>query len=103
MFINNLNHIFLNLGPLEIRYYGLFYVIGFLFGLWWLKRFATKLDKEEVYDLILYLMLGGVGGGRLGYILFYQAPYYLSNPLKIFAVWEGGMSIHGGFIGAVIA
>ncbi len=103
MFTHTIDPIFIHLGPLEIRYYGLFYVIGFLFALWWLKKFAHKLSQDNVYDLLLYLIIGGVGGGRAGYILFYNPLYYLSNPLKVFAVWEGGMSIHGGLIGAIIA
>ena len=103
MFTHTLDPVLIHLGPFDIRYYGIFYVIGFLFALWWLKKFAHKLTKDDSYDLLLYLMIGGVGGGRLGYIIFYNLPYYLSNPLKILAVWEGGMSIHGGLIGAIIA
>jgi len=103
MFTHNINPILFNLGPLEIRWYGLFYVIGFLFAIFWFKKFADKLNEEEVYDLIFHIIIGGILGSRLGYIIFYNLSYYFSNPLKVFAVWEGGMSFHGGAIGALIA
>ena len=103
MFNHTINPFILNLGALKIKYYGLFYVIAFLFGIWWFRKYANKFDKDEVYDLFLYLIIGGVGGGRLGYVIFYNLSYYISNPLKILAVNEGGMSIHGGLIGASIA
>lgn len=101
MFTYNINPVLLDLGPLEIRWYGLFYVIGFAFGIWYLRKYS-KLTKEQVYDFFTYLILGSIIGARLFYMIVYNYSFYLSNPLKIFAVWEGGMSFHGGLLGAII-
>nr|MDK2850253.1 phosphatidylglycerol---prolipoprotein diacylglyceryl transferase [Candidatus Cloacimonadota bacterium] len=92
---------------LHIRWYGLFYVLSFIFA-YFLYRPLMKYKKIElerdVYEsLIFYLMLGVIVGGRLGYVLFYNLRYYLSNPFAIFAVWEGGMSFHGGALGVIVA
>ncbi|RMF06897.1 prolipoprotein diacylglyceryl transferase [Candidatus Woesearchaeota archaeon] len=106
MFVHNIDPVMLSIGPFHIRYYGLVYAIGFLAGMLYLKKLSQKgeisITQEQVYDLIFWLIIGGVGGGRLGHVLLYEPKYYLSNPLKIFAVWEGGMSIHGGLIGATL-
>lgn len=96
-----------HIGPLAVRWYGLSYVAGILVG-WWLMRWrATKPNSgwtaSDVGDLIFYLALGGVLGGRLGYTLFYNFSTYLHDPLAIFKVWQGGMSFHGGLIGLFIA
>ncbi len=92
---------------LHIRWYGLFYVLSFIAAYFLykplLKRRDISLNREEYESVIFYVMLGVILGGRLGYILFYNFLYYLSNPLAIFAVWEGGMSFHGGALGVVIA
>ena len=105
MWIHNLNPVLLDLGPLEIRYYGLVYVLGFLFALWWLTRYRDKIGftKDQVYDLVFYLIVGGVVGARLFHILFWEPSYYLANPLKILFFWEGGMAFHGGIAGGLIA
>jgi phosphatidylglycerol:prolipoprotein diacylglycerol transferase len=100
MFVHNLNPVLLDLGVLQIRYYGLFYVIGFLFSIWWMIRFS-KLKKQVVYDLFFYLILGLVIGARLFHVIGH-APYYLSNLFEIAAVWHGGMSFHGGLAGVVV-
>ena len=95
-------------GPLAIRWYGLMYLIGF--GLLWLGgRYAIKtrahsrITVQHFDDLLFYGILGVILGGRLGYVLFYKFGDYLAEPWKIFYVWEGGMSFHGGFLGVVIA
>jgi phosphatidylglycerol:prolipoprotein diacylglycerol transferase len=95
-------------GPLAIRWYGLMYLIGF--GLLWLVgRHAIKtrphaqMTATQLDDLFFYGILGVILGGRLGYVLFYKVGDYLAEPWKIFYVWEGGMSFHGGFIGVVAA
>ncbi|MBP9036957.1 MAG: prolipoprotein diacylglyceryl transferase [Candidatus Cloacimonetes bacterium] len=92
---------------LHIRWYGLFYVLSFIlaFILYkpFLKKRNIKLTKEQYESIIFYMMLGVILGGRLGYILFYNLRYYLSHPIMIFAVWEGGMSFHGGALGVIIA
>ena len=98
----------LQLGPLAVHWYGLMYLIGFGFFLWLGKRRIHTLnrpgwDTRMLDDLLFYGVLGVVLGGRLGEVLFYQPGYYLANPLQIFAVWQGGMSFHGGFLGVLVA
>ena len=92
---------------LHIRWYGFFYVLSFIlaFILYkpFLKKRNIKLTKEEYESIIFYQMLGVILGGRLGYVLFYNLSYYISHPLLIFAVWEGGMCFHGGALGVIIA
>ncbi|MEN6444516.1 MAG: prolipoprotein diacylglyceryl transferase [Candidatus Cloacimonas sp.] len=92
---------------LHIRWYGLFYVLSFIltFVLYkpFLKLRNIKLSKEHYESIIFYLMLGVILGGRIGYILFYNLPYYIAHPMMVFAVWEGGMSFHGGALGVIIA
>jgi phosphatidylglycerol:prolipoprotein diacylglycerol transferase len=102
MFVHNLNPVFLDLGFLQIRYYGIFYIIGFLFSIWWVGRFS-KLDKKTVYDLFFWLIIGLIIGARLAMLFIWEPAYYFANPLKLLAVWEGGMSFHGGLIGTLIA
>ena len=105
MWVHNLNPTLLELGPLEIRFYGLVYVVGFLFA-WWLMfryRDSLGLSKKEVEDLIFYIILGILIGSRLFHVFFWEPGYYLSNPLRIFFVWEGGMAFHGGLIGVLAA
>jgi len=99
--------VFLRLGPLEFRWYGLMYIIGFLSAYCIIKsqvkRRGISLSSDAVADIVFFIAVGIVLGGRIGYILFYNLSWYLANPLKVFAVWEGGMSFHGGFLGAIIA
>ncbi len=99
--------VFLRLGPLQFRWYGLMYVIGFVVSYFIMRNEARhrqlELDNEAVADLIFCLALGVVAGGRLGYVLFYDLGAYLNSPLKIFAIWQGGMSFHGGLLGVVVA
>ena len=106
MFINNLNPTLLKLGPLELRYYGLVYVLGFIATFFYLnylvKNKKIKLSQDQLSDLLFYLILGVIFGGRIFYILFYNLKYYLNNPFEIFAVWHGGMSFHGALIGLMI-
>lgn len=102
-----INPVFFELGPLQFRWYGLMYLIG-LTGAYFLikSRAATKglpLSKDQIYDMVVWAALGVFIGGRLGYTLFYNLPYYLQHPTKIIAVWEGGMSFHGGLLGTIIA
>jgi phosphatidylglycerol---prolipoprotein diacylglyceryl transferase len=80
------------------------YVFGFIGGYFLVRWLARKkkvdLPKDVLQELISYLVVGVIVGGRLGYVLFYNLPFYLANPLEIFAVWRGGMSFHGGLMGA---
>ena len=91
-----------------IRYYGLAYVLGFLSGLWLLSRYYKKglspFDANQRTDLFFALMVGVLLGGRLGYLLFYEAPSTLiRDPLILIQVWKGGMASHGGFVGVLLA
>lgn len=100
----------IKIGPLKIRWYGLMYVLGFLssYLLIGRQRRARRLGLQggRLQDLMFFLAVGLIIGARLGYVLFYQFPnysLYLRNPLEIIAIWHGGMSFHGGLIGAVIS
>lgn len=104
----HINPIALQLGPLAIHWYGLMYMAGFLTFLWLgRKRIVTlnytQITNKTLDDLLFYGVLGVILGGRMGEVLFYNPAYYLSHPLKILAVWEGGMSFHGGFLGVLVA
>lgn len=97
----------LRLGPLAVRWYGLMYLLAFAIGWWILARRArapeAALSRPQVDDLMFYLILGVVLGGRVGFALFYGAEYWLADPLWLLRVWEGGMSFHGGALGALAA
>jgi phosphatidylglycerol:prolipoprotein diacylglycerol transferase len=99
--------VFLRIGPLEFRWYGLMYIIGFVAAYFVIlagaRRSKLRLSKDDAADLVFTSALGVVLGGRIGYILFYNFSYYLTHPLKMLAVWEGGMSFHGGLAGALLA
>ncbi len=102
------NPIAVKIGPLAVHWYGLMYMAGFLtFMLLGRRRIANMspplLDYKGLDDLLFYGVLGVIMGGRLGEVLFYNPGYYLANPTKILAVWEGGMSFHGGFLGVLVA
>lgn len=108
MYVHNIDPVLLNLGPVQIRYYGLVYVIGFLLALFVLIKAAEKkqikrLNKELAYDYIFWLMISSIVGGRLFFELIYNFMSFMKNPLQFFYIWQGGMSFHGGVIGAIIA
>lgn len=96
-----------SIGPFAIRWYALAYVCGLLIGWrycrWLAARAPTKIEAGAIDDYLLWATLGVVLGGRLGYVVFYNPGHYLSNPLEILYVWQGGMSFHGGLIGVVVA
>ncbi|KAB2898548.1 MAG: prolipoprotein diacylglyceryl transferase [Dokdonella sp.] len=97
----------LSLGPLQVHWYGLMYLLGFA-GAWWLgsRRLAAgrlPVTREAFADLAFYVMLGVILGGRVGYVLFYNLREYLAHPLDILRVWDGGMSFHGGLLGVLLA
>lgn len=106
-----LNHaidpVLLHVGPLEVRYYGLIYALGFVMGYFMLLHLAKKrkirISKDDASDLILWLLIGVVAGARLFYVLFYNLPYFWQNPFEIFFIWQGGLSFHGGLAGAIVA
>ncbi|MDR2550617.1 MAG: prolipoprotein diacylglyceryl transferase [Desulfobulbus sp.] len=99
--------VLLSVGPIQLRWYGLMYVIGFaaayLLVMYQAKLFHWQQMRDRLDDLHLFLILGVVLGGRLGYVLFYNPAYYLAHPLDIPAIWSGGMSFHGGCMGALLA
>ena len=105
MNLSQIDPIIFSIGPLAVRWYGMMYLLGFVggyFAMCHVARFRNfGISKEQISDLLFYGVLGVVFGGRLGYTLFYNADYYLANPLQIFYVWEGGMSFHGGMLGVV--
>lgn len=99
--------VIVHLGPLGVHWYGLMYLVGFAAG-WWLgrvraRRTGSGWSEGQVDDLVFYVGLGVVLGGRVGYTLFYNLPAFLEHPLEIFQVWKGGMSFHGGLIGVLVA
>jgi len=110
MYTHNLDPIFIDLGLIVIRWYSLAYIFGIVIG-WWLgiklinhilKNTNLKFNIKEFDDLITYLIISIIIGGRLGYIIFYNFEYYFVNPFDSFKVWEGGMSFHGALFGIIV-
>ena len=105
MFINNFDPVAFQIMSFEIRWYSLAYIFGIVIG--WLlckKIFIQKSDIIEKFDdFLTYLIIGIIIGGRLGYVIFYNFDYYISNIFDIFKVWQGGMSFHGGLLGIIVA
>ena len=105
--------VLLSLGPLEIHWYGIAYIVGIILAWVYTKRLAAKahlwprnespMTAVQVDDFIFWATLGIILGGRIGYILFYNFDAYLADPMQIFAVWNGGMAFHGGFLGVTLA
>ncbi len=97
----------ISLGPIQVHWYGLMYLIGFLggyaLGVYRANRPGSGWRREEVADLLFYIAIGTIIGGRLGYALFYNAAHYVRDPLEILSIWTGGMSFHGGLLGVLIA
>jgi phosphatidylglycerol---prolipoprotein diacylglyceryl transferase len=95
-----------SVGPLQVRWYGLMYVLGFAASIvlvkYQIKKFGFRELEKHFENLNLTLIISLVLGGRLGYVLFYNLPYYLSHPAEIMATWRGGMSFHGGLLGLII-
>ncbi len=100
----NVDPVLFHLGSLQVRWYGLLWALGFLIGYFIMKRIyqREKMAEDALDKLLIYMLVSTVVGARLGHCLFYEPDYYLSNPLKIFAVWEGGLASHGGAIGILI-
>ena len=109
----NIDPVIVSIGPVAIHWYGLGYIVGILFTWWYAKRLlrnarlwpegTSPMKPEDLDDFIVWAAIGVVVGGRLGYILFYDFQRYITNPLDIFAVWQGGMSFHGGLAGTALA
>ena len=110
MYTHDLQPVLFSFGFLEIRWYSLAYIFGILIG-WWLGKQIIRIrfqninfifDTKDFDNLISYLIISLLIGGRLGYVLFYNFGYYLSNPFSILKIWEGGMSFHGALVGIII-
>jgi len=109
----NIDPVIVTIGPLAIHWYGLGYIVGILFAWWYAKRLVTNpklwpdgvrpMKPEDLDDFVVWAAIGVVVGGRVAYVLFYDLPRYLANPLDVFAVWQGGMSFHGGLLGTILA
>jgi len=101
-----INPYIFKLGSLEVRWYGLAYILGILLGFKLIAKYLKSnlgFTKDEVYDFITYIIIGVMIGGRVGYIIFYDIFYYLNNLPEIIAFWHGGMSYHGGALGVVFS
>ena len=100
----NVDPVLFHLGSLQVRWYGLLWALGFLFGYFIMKRIyqREKMAEDALDKLLIYMLVSTVVGARLGHCLFYEPDYYLSNPLKILALWKGGLASHGGAIGILI-
>ena len=109
MYIHNLNPVFINIGFFEVRWYSLAYIFGILVGWWIAKKIINfkiqnqtlKFDNKIFDDLISYIIISMIVGGRFGYVIFYKLSYYLTNPFDILKIWQGGMSFHGALIGII--
>ena len=113
MIVHNFDPVLIDLGLFQIRWYSIAYILGIVIG-WWYAAKIIKLTTSNKYnfdqiktshfnDLIVYLVLGIILGGRLGYVLFYNLDYYYQNIFEIFKLWQGGMSFHGGLIGVIVS
>lgn len=103
----DIDPIIFSVGPLALRWYGLMYLVGFVFAMWLANLRADKPDsgwkRSEVETLLYAGFVGVFLGGRIGYVLFYNFPLFMDNPLYLLKVWDGGMSFHGGLVGVIIA
>ena len=103
----NINPVAFSIGIVQVHWYGLMYLIGFLSGWvlahWRTKHYGLNWTSEQISDLIFYSSLGAILGGRIGYMLFYNFTELVHDPLSLFKIWQGGMSFHGGLLGVVVA
>jgi phosphatidylglycerol:prolipoprotein diacylglycerol transferase len=109
----DIDPVILHIGPLAIHWYGVGYIVGILFAWWYARRLitnarlwpggASRLKPEDIDDLLVWAAIGVVLGGRVGYVLFYDLQRYIAQPADILAVWQGGMSFHGGLLGTTLA
>ena len=112
MIVHNFDPVFIDLEILQIRWYSLAYILGIILGWFYATKIIKKLKKynnslsikpTDFDDLLIYLVLGIILGGRLGYVFFYNLEYYIENLSEILKIWKGGMSFHGGLLGVAIA
>jgi len=113
MIVHNFNPVLVDLGIFEIRWYSIAYILGIIIGWIYADKIIKRTEqnkynfeaikKSDFDDLLIYLVIGIILGGRLGYIIFYNLDYYSQNFLEIFKIWQGGMSFHGGLLGIIVA
>ncbi len=105
MFVNDLNPIALEIGPVSFRWYGLLFSTGFIIGYIIMQLFfrQKKYDTQDLDKLLLYIFIGTVIGARLAHCLIYEPDFYLADPIRILKIWEGGLASHGGTVGVVLA
>lgn len=103
----HIDPVFLTVGSLQIRWYGIMYILGILFAWRRANKIIVKdpmgIKTTHTSDFITWAVIGVIAGGRLGFVLFYNLDYYLSHPLEILMTWEGGMSFHGGLVGVIVS
>ena len=103
----NINPVIFSIGPLDIRWYSIAYILGLILGIEYMKylnnKYKFELNNSLINNFFLWAALGIILGGRLGYIIFYNPSYYLNETTEIIKVWKGGMSFHGGLIGMIIS
>jgi phosphatidylglycerol:prolipoprotein diacylglycerol transferase len=101
------NPVALSLGPIDIRWYALSYIAGILLGWWYCVKLINlpprRIQRQQFDDLVTWIVVGIIVGGRLGQVLLWAPGYYFSHPLEIFMIWKGGMAFHGGLIGVILA
>tara|TARA_Y100000590_G_C15407224_1_gene896207 strand:+ start:42 stop:851 length:810 start_codon:yes stop_codon:yes gene_type:complete len=113
MIFHNFDPVMIDLGFFQIRWYSFAYILGIILGWMYAVKIIKKtqnnihnfesIKKSDFDDLIIYLVLGIILGGRLGYVIFYNLEYYIQNFYEVFKIWQGGMSFHGGLLGVIIA
>ena len=113
MIVHNFDPVLIDLGLFQIRWYSMAYILGIILGWMYVAKIIKKtqnnthnfesIKKSDFDDLIIYLVLGIILGGRLGYVIFYNLEYYIQNFFEIFKLWQGGMSFHGGLLGVIVA
>lgn len=107
MKFHEIDPVFFRLGPLQFRWYGLMYVLTFILSYFFLlaesRRKKLALTTDDISDLVFFGAAGVILGGRIGYILFYDLSQYIAHPMQIVAIWQGGMSFHGGMLGVITA
>ncbi len=107
MYVHNIDSVLFSLGPFQIRYYGIFYIIGIAITFLFLRRLAKErnlgLESSDILDLVVYLAIGMLVGSRIFYFLVYNFKLFAADPFEIFRLWHGGMSFHGGLLGASLA
>ena len=103
----SIDPVIVSFGVIQIRWYGIAYVLGFLLGIYLIKQinqgYQKRLKNKQIDDFFIWSVIGVILGGRIGYVLFYQTTTILTDPINILFIWKGGMSFHGGLIGIIIS